>query len=241
MRPQIFLIFLFVLLFSACGDEGSERDIRDYYFPLKQLQTGQVYEYHVQGADTIAPDRWYYFSIANDSTFYFTKVLYGKNFQQEQLIREQVVNNGLLVNTIFQYSYDSVGIAQSTKGEIISPNAFPFLVEDSTYVQYDVRFATPTGSQRVQFQRAFAGDTTYTIQGEEYPAVVFRLNGTVDVRDRVEGDIEPPFWGEEIYAKGIGLVAYRRWFSPEGGGLQYILQDRYALEELEAKAKAVLQ
>jgi hypothetical protein len=230
-----YLLPLFTLLGSCETD--APQDIRDYYFPLRALTTGQVYEYRPIGLDSLTPDYWYYRTIPTDSAYYFTKTYYQADFIPQQLIQERLVDNGLLTSSIFLFETDSTGKARQMSGIILSPNAFPFIIEDSTYVTYQVRFPLPHGRQTVTIHRRYRSDTTFTFAGEAYPAVAFAIDGTVDVRDSIEGDIEPPFWGEEIYAEGLGLVAYRRSFQKEERGIEYLLFDRYPMDELEDQAK----
>jgi hypothetical protein len=82
--------------------------------------------------------------------------------------------------------------------------------------------------------RRYLGDTTYTFNGVSYDAVRFEVRELVEDNSVTEGSIEPRFDGEEIYAKGIGLVYYRKILGRQS--IAYELADRYSMEQLEQKA-----
>lgn len=62
----------------------------------------------------------------------------------------------------------------------------------------------------ITLDRRYVADTTISVLGKERSAIVFELAGEVSQRDPDKGDISPTFSGYEIYAKGLGLVEYRR-------------------------------
>ncbi|MEZ4986573.1 MAG: hypothetical protein R2795_16310 [Saprospiraceae bacterium] len=238
------LVASILLGVGACG-EPTSRDIRDYYFPLKELTSGRVYEYRDTRYDSLSPDYWYYLAVPTDSAWFFTKTYYQADYLPRGLYREKVVGNGLLLDALTLYEFDSTGTTLATEATILGNNVFPFEVRgvDDIYI-YQVRFQLPSqphGSTTVLINRRFAGDTTYTWKGQTYPAVYFTLVGSVDQRDSIAGAIEPQFTGKEIYAKGVGLVWYERHFSEGGPSLQYQLTNQLPMSELEQKAKELWQ
>jgi hypothetical protein len=235
---------LLLLLYSGC-QATDQRDIRDYYFPVKTLQDGMVYEYRIPGQDTLPPDYWYYLSHPTDSAYYFTKTYYRSDFTQQQLIREEMVRNGMLTAAVYLFSPDTNGTQQQHAADILQANAFPFRVTDErTVYLYKIRFQLPSqphGATTLILNRRFAGDTTFQFAGQTYPAVRFSLAGVVEQRDSIQGDIEPRFWGEEIYARGLGLVSYRRDYVPNEPGLTYRLVDQYPMRTFTEKAEQALR
>lgn len=240
---KILTASLLLLSLSTC-ETDTPRDIRDYYFPLRELTDGLVYEYRDARYDSLTPDFWYYRTLPTDTAYYFTKAYYQNDFLPRNLYREQMVNNGILLQDLFLFENDSLGRQIPTEAEVLSANVFPFEVkgDDEVFI-YQVRFQLPSqphGTTTVLINRQFVGDTTYTFQSQIYPAIRFLIKGTVDQRDSVIGDIEPRFTGQEIYAKGLGLVYYERNYGAEGGGFQHQLVRRYPMEELEQAAAKVL-
>ena len=237
------LLFTIVALFpiTSCQDDGL-RDIRDYYYPLRELTDGLVYEYRDARYDSLAADYWYYRAIPTDSAYYFTKAYYKSDFIPSSLYREEMVNNGILLRNIYLFETDSMGQQQQAIGDILSANVFPFEVKEdgSELFIYQVRFQLPSqphGSSTILINRQFLGDTTYVYEGQEYPAIHFAINGSVDQRDSIIGDIEPRFTGQEIYAKGMGLVFYARDYGEGAPSFQHQLVDRYPMTELEEQAR----
>lgn len=223
----------------TCGND--QRDIRDYYFPLRELTDGLVYEYRDLNYDSLSPAFWYYRTLPTDSAYYMTKTYYQNDFVQRQLYREKVVDNGILIQDLFLYETDTTGQQVRTRADILSANVFPFEVAGSEEVYiYQVRFQLPSqphGTTTVLINRRFLGDTTYTFQDETYSAIQFEVLGSVDQRDSILGDIEPRFSGREIYAEKLGLVYYERSFGKDAPSFHHQLVDRYPMTALEDQAR----
>ncbi len=236
---------LALLLLAACND-NAPRDIRDYFFPLRELTDGLVYEYRDVRHDSLTPDFWYYRTLPTDTAYYFTKAYYQNDFVPRNLYRERMVNNGILLEDLYLYETDSTGLQTPAKATVLSANVFPFevgAVPDEVFI-YQVRFQLPSqphGTTTLLINRRFAGDTTYVFEDKTYPAIRFDIKGTVDQRDSIIGDIEPRFTGQEVYAKDLGLVLYARDYGAAGGGFRHQLVRRYPMQELERKAETKLE
>ena len=226
---KLFLLSYIIFTLSNCQTEEI-RNISDYYYPLNELKEGLTYEYRVAEQASLAPDLWHYQSSKTDTSQYLLKAYYQGNYVN-QVVREEVISNGVLLDQLRLFEKDSLGVNHQVNAEIISPNILPFEIEDEKMVfLYKVRFQMPSqpyGYTTLIINRRFLGDTTYQYEGRTYPAIRFDMRGQALVQDSINGDIEPRFWGEEIYAKGLGLVAYRRAFSPDERGLEYQLVSRY--------------
>ena len=229
------LLAMGVVLFTAC----SERDVRNiqaYYFPLAELTEGMVYEYRSVGADSLAPDYWYYRSMSGPQGAFLVGNYYGPDLKPQQLVREELVSNGMLLADLILYETDSTGRQRPVKTEVLSGSVFPFEVRDSGGVfLYKIRWNPPSdpGAEITLIKnRYFAGDTTVNYRGEAYDAVVFTLRELI-AYDR-EGVLEKQYEGREVYAKGLGLFYYRKDISEELS-LRYELADRYSMEQLEEK------
>lgn len=239
-----FILYLAVatLWLAGCGgDQG--RDVRDYYFPLQSLDEGLVYEYRPIADSLAGPNYWYYRSIKTDSAIYLAGAYYEADFTPTQIVREELVSNGMLLNDLFLFETDTSGKQQQVKAEVLSGSVFPFSVRDSNDIYlYKVRFQMPSqlnGATTLIVNRRFMGDTSVVFQGKTYDAVRFGLKGVVEVRDSINGDIEPAFTGHEIYAHKIGLFSYRRNYG--GAVMQYQLHDRYPMTQLEKMSRKTLE
>lgn len=236
----LFYFFFCALLFAACQSKDGKRNIEDFYFPLEALQhKGVVYEYQPVQPDSIAPYYWYYRTIQQqpDSPLMLVGVYYDINFEQQQLVREERVNNGMLVEEVVLYLADTSGTPQQISAEILAANAFPFEVKDSSGVfLYKVQWNSPiesSGTTTLIRNRRFWGDTTFVFQGEPLPCVRFLVREIIE--NEQEGFLEIELEGEEWYAKNLGLVFTRRRAVASPFEQTYALRDTFAITELEER------
>lgn len=222
---------------SACRHTG-ERDIRDYYFPLKELTEGLVYEYQPVGSDSLGTVYWYYRSFLQENGIFLTGTYYEYELIPLQLVREEIVSNGVLLDDLFIYYPDSTGRQQRLDVDIEVGNVFPFVVSDSSGILlYKVHLQFPGQEEHMTTlikNRRYVGDTTFVYQQRTYDAVRFEVKELIEDHSATEGSVEPQFQGEEIYARGLGLVYYEKQLGPQK--LAYQLADRYLMEQLEQTA-----
>lgn len=226
-----------VCLLGGCQQAGKSKDIRNYYFPLKSLTDGVVYEFQPVDQDSLGPAYWYYRSILTDQGQFLTSTYYEYELLPRQHVREVMVHNGMLLEELFLYENpDSGKVQQQVPVSIVAGNVFPFSVRDSGGIfLYHVywRFPSdPEAEYRVIKNRRYTGDTTLVVQGENLPAVKFTVRESVEYDKK--GVLAQEYNGLEIYAAGVGLVYYHRDLKP-GLRLAYKLADRYPMTHLEAK------
>jgi hypothetical protein len=243
-RVRALLPLLLTSLFFAC--DAGPRDVRDYYFPARQLaETGMVYIYENTGS-LPGPDQefTYYLGVDQDSALYLSVTQYDGSFSPRQQTRQQIENDGVYLRDLVLLQTDSSGIAIPTKTELLYAKVFPFYLEDvpTEASGYRLKFASPTDEMTttyVSLNRTFRSDTTITVLGENYAALVFDLAGEVSERDTELGDISPQFTGFEIYAKGLGLVQYERVLSA-GNTLGARLRERVPMVDFLERIKGQL-
>jgi|AntRauTorckE5430_2_1112549.scaffolds.fasta_scaffold00037_15 hypothetical protein len=210
-----------IFLFSFCFSCDSGRDVRDFYFPARELaETGLVYVYENTGSLPGPSEEFaYYLGVAQDTALYLSVTQYDGTFSPRQQTRQEIKNDGAYIRDLMLLQTDSLGMAIPIATELLYDRAFPFYLNDVTNEVangYRLRFTNPANEARqtfVSLNRAFRGDTSINVLGENYSAIVFDLAGEVSERDNELGDISPQFTGFEIYAKGIGLVEYQRVLS----------------------------
>lgn len=235
------LLLLPVLLpFFAC-ERSAYRDIRDYYFPLKSLTEGLVYEY--QAVDGDAPEEHkYYRSFIEDKEVSLTVTQYDGNLLPSVFTREKLVDNGMQVEELVLLYPDSSGKQLQVPAEVEAEDVFPFRVKaDGGIYLFRISWTDPADSAHVTTliqNRYFDGDTTIVFQGETYPAVRFLLREGLD--DEREGVLSIEYESKEIYAKGLGLVYYEKAIS-EDFVLRYQLSDRYEMSVLEGKFREMIE
>lgn len=231
-------LFFYVCVLASCG---GKRDIRDYYYPLAEFRKGQVYEYDLVQADTSAPEYWYFRSFLRDSGQFMAATYYDRFFQIGQIVREKIVDNGSLARDYFLYEPDTVtGQARQIRAQLDAANVFPFQVQDSLGVflfSLKYRPLSDTGAQVYLIRnRRFLGEAPdFEFKGKKYACIRFGLREVIG-NDR-EGSLEIEGRGEEWYARGLGLVYYRKTYGSENQlRLEYRLKDVFPMAELERRA-----
>lgn len=232
---------------ACCISCSNDKDISTYYFPVKALENGKVYEYRWIGHDEVAPDYWYYHTLHPDpkatdkvGTF-FTSTLYDPNLEVRQIVSEEVVANGMLLDALHIYLPDSSGNLTKIEPTIIKRNVYPFEVTDTTTkYSYKVHFSEPNNSNRTNYitrNRIYKGKTAYKYKGKEYDCVEFRVEEVIDNTDVTDGNLQLTNVKVEKYAKGIGLIYFSRGRQGSSGFMEYELYDIYEMSELEKKLK----
>lgn len=224
---------------AACTGSG-KRDIKAYYFPADDLRKGLVYEYEVTQNGISTPEYWYYRSFQRDSGTFLTSTYYDQFFQIGQISREKIVESGAQAQEYFLYETDSLtGGQNQTRANITAPVIFPFRVKDSTGVfLFSVNFQPGDDSLTTVYvirNRRFLGDAPeYEVLGKKLPCVRFRLHEAIG--NKKDGVAEVEGVGEEWYAKGIGLVWYRKTYGSGALQINGRLLNIFPMAELEQKA-----
>lgn len=214
MRP-LFALFVLLFLFSACDDR---RDVRDYYFPVRDLinTDGLVYAYENTGT-LPGPELeyWYFLGVDLDTALYLSVTSYGPDLAPAQQSRERIRNDAVYLDELSLLPQDSNGVAQPVVTDLLFNRVFPFYLvpDDPAPYGYRMRYSPPEmpdADNYVTLNRTFRTDTVINVLGEDYDALVFDLAGEVSMRDPEAGDISPEFGGYEIYARGLGRVEFKR-------------------------------
>ncbi|WP_116106210.1 hypothetical protein [Lewinella sp. IMCC34191] len=225
------LLIILAFLVSACSGEA---DLRDYYYPIRDLTDGLIYEYENTGNFEPAPyEYWYYLGIDQDSALYLSSTRYAEATTPVQVTTDRVRNDGVYLQKLTLYPPDTGGVRQQVDATILYDRVFPFYPDDERASGYRVRFVPPSNPDAesyVSLNRYYRGDTILEVMGDEVDAVVFDLKGEVSLRDQREGDISPTYTGYEIYAKNLGLVEYVRDLGA-GGVAGGRLRRRLTMEE----------
>jgi hypothetical protein len=233
-RPFFFLLFALTLL-PGCRFDGS-RDIRNYYFPLKKLQDGLVYEYRAD--DSLTPAYWYFRSFFIDKHQpYLTGTYYEQTLEPIQMTREVLVTNGILQKDLRLFTPNDLGASNQTITTIEYGHVFPFTVRDSLGVfLYKVHWIDAEEQKiTVTKNRRFIGDSTFVYQGKHYPTIIFSILESVELEHPTQGYFEQILVGKEAFAEGLGLVMFEK--GPKNTKpIRYTLMDRYPMTLIEQEA-----
>lgn len=234
----------FLFFFSSCELSDGKKNVRAYYFPLKSLEEGLVYEYESVSNDSLQPVYWYYRSLYKKEGVYLTGTYYGNypglGLVPMQFVREEMISNGMLLADLYLYETDSSGKQQQVPVEKIVDTAFPFEVsEDSGIFLYKIKW-TPLSDTLSSItlikNRRYLRDTSINFKGKNHPAILVEVKELLEHNHQEDGHFEQQFNGIEVYAKNIGLFYYKKNIS-KGFTLEYQLKERYPMEQLEAEIK----
>jgi hypothetical protein len=245
MRPFFAFCLLFCVLFSTCTN-GGRRDIEAYYFPVKALRKGQVYEYAVSNQDSIALEYWYYRGFVRDSGLFLAGTFYDQNFQIGQIIREKITKTGAIAKecNLYEPAPETEAGQIHIRTVIESPNLFPFSVRDSSGIfEFKLHFTPPDDLESAIYlkrKRRYLGDAPeFEFNGENYPCVRFAVYESISSQKTGRPDLE--IVGEERYAKGLGLVYYSKTYGKSTFKVEGRLTDIISMQDLEQRAAQVYE
>ena len=239
---RLILPFCGLLSLLACSNEQVDGPYKAYYFPYEELTEGLIYEYSAVNGDSLSTEYWFYKSIENEEGWHLTGTYYDAYYQVRQFFREDMHPSGSIMADYFLYQPDSNGTNQRFEAELKAPNGFPFELKDTNSILlFDLQWTfseNPVHRISLTRNRQYRERQSFSFQGERLPAVIFDLRERVD--DEREGHLVKEYTGTEIYAKGIGLVYYRKDLD-QNIVMEYQLNDIYSMATFEEKFKAELQ
>lgn len=232
---QSWLLFsLLASVFLACQNEP-DLPTKAYYYPLDGLHEGLVYEYRSLQQEADPPFYRYFRAMDQDTALYLTAMEYDLDYLPFQFVREEVVSNGAQQVDYFLYETDSTGFQNQIPVAVESGNVFSFDWKKEQVLFYQIKYSLPAEPGSVYTlirNRQYISDTSWTYRGKTYDAMRIYVRELIDLEK--DGHTEHEFDGEEIYAKGLGLVYYRKNVTNEFI-TEYHLVDRYPMEELEKR------
>lgn len=204
---------LFIFL-ASCRSPGSKpEDLSIYYLPISSIPVnGMVYSYR-NVLDTTANGEVWQHILTSEG--HLSSINYNSNQQVVQKQYEKWVDNGVLIDSlILFFPVDSI-TRQQIRVRILSPNKFPFDADSSKVWLTKFEWWQPGDSLHVVLERRrrYKGHTTWLSNGKSIPAIHFTAEDKFETEE--VGWTSSEWTGEEIYAKGIGLVHYTRNISPQ--------------------------
>ena len=222
----------------ACHSELRPRDLRAFYLDETDLKNGIVFEYQPTDEDRLPPFYVHSLLVESEDTTWLLSTYYDYEYRPYQMAREELRAGGSLLRDFKLYApADSTGTQRIATANIEQNAVFPFRVggANTEALVYAVNWQDPTDpATRISLlrNRQYAGDTTFIFRGEPLDAVRFNLRELVDTEQN--GHLEQEYGGYEIYARGLGLVAFRKEVSPDFA-VAYELSDTFPMKELEMR------
>ena len=209
------IVIAFSLVFQACKqDKNNIHDLSAYYFNNGQLpDSGLTYIYQNVRDSLGSPERWH-FQLSGPNLVLSTN--FDESGQAIQRQYDRIVENGVLTDSLVLFSTDSAGNKQRVPVKVISPNRFPFDAIDTSRVWLThLEWYQPGDSLHIVLQRRrkFDDFIEYKLDGKVIPAIRFTTEDTFETER--DGWTSSTWKGEEVYAKGKGMVYYKREISKE--------------------------
>jgi len=212
----VFSSLCFCLLYLTSCTPEFPKEIKEFYYPIDQLEEGLVYHYESSINDAPKTDEYWVFKTHNlDNKVALTGQFYNTNKTVEQYFRQLITTSGALLEEYRLYRNDS--IVHTIPVEVIYNNVFPFAIQDTNAVfLYKLKYTNPADSSinTIIRNRRYAGTTIWEHNGKTYEAI--QINILEQFQNDNNGVLTIDFKGYEIYAKEIGLVFTER-FSEDGG------------------------
>jgi hypothetical protein len=219
------IVMCMCIIVLACKQtDTAEEDLSRYYFPVESFpEEGMVYTYkNVQDA-TAAPEVWRHLK-RGPGLIESINYGFGDDIVQRQY--DRIVSNGVITDSLKLYASDTAGQREQINVLLPSPFRFPFQPGDSSSVWLTkMEWWQPEDSLHIVLERrrTFKEYTSWHYEGKEIPAVRFTTEDTFETES--DGWTTTRWGGEELYARDIGLVYYKRVIS-ENMLLEFELESR---------------
>lgn len=213
-RALCHFVICTMILLASCADQSDQLpDLADYYLPYGEFPPGGMRYTYTSLVDTALEAEVWEHVKTDDDRITSSNYDHLGNVVQKQF--ERVVDNGVLIDSLVLY-YKDDSTDEQIPVNVLSPHRFPFDAVDSAQVWLThLEWWQPGDSLHVVLERRrrFFGDTTFILNGEKLPAVLFKTHDKFETER--DGWTSSEWSGEEIYVKGIGLAYYRRDISEQ--------------------------
>lgn len=206
----------FTALTSCRGPhDDSLESSRFFYFDALAIGGGgKMYVYEAVNNPMYPNEIWHRrFSGAYRGNHLYN-VMYTPEMEVQQRTIETISKTGAVLIDMELYALPDT---EAIPVQINEPTTFLFGPPDTTVAaKYQIEYREPgPDSIRVILTRLrrFADRETYQFDGKEYPALRYTVYETLETQK--EGYSETTWNTTEIYARGLGLVYYKKEINPE--------------------------
>ncbi len=231
-----------ILFISLMQCTNNKQNLKAYYYPIEELREGRMYEYKIVGNDSIVPEYWFYTTVnSEDGAIFLTGQGYDYAFNVNQFFKEEIVSNGVLLDDYRLFFQDNTGQSVPVFPKIEEANVFPFEAKEvSGFLRTRMLWQNPLDtllSTVFTRGRQFQGFEEYDYLGKSITCAKFLTTEYYESDHKEEGFSEHRGNTIEYFAKGIGLVYYKKTID-EDNVLEYYLSKRYTMEEFEKELLA---
>jgi hypothetical protein len=216
--------------------------LKSYYYPLKDLEDGLVYEYAYSSNQQTAY-YWFLKQVKDEAgNWSLVGTRYGANFETEALTRERVYPNGTAYE-LYQFVVldTATGKDNIYPHNISQPTAFPFEIpaKQGQAYRFQSKFNLPpdlTMNYEFTRDRQFSKFLEFDYQQKKQAAVEFVGYDYLTLNDTTNGGFFKLDSADmkEIYVQNIGLVQIERK-APSGQNVTWTLKARYSMDSFLSK------
>lgn len=229
------LVLLLALGFSMyrtfLTQEGADQEgvLRSFYYPLQAWDEPMVYVYTPEQAE-LGVDIWVHQKdIRNGDTILVSKAYDSRHLLQAIQI-EKWVDNGVLLESLQLFDYDSLMTPTITEAEIIHGNQFSWdLLEDEHRLLSQLRYYDPFDATIVN---TLTRNRSLDVIRDAADTQELQLQLHEHIESKQVGSIDISYQGVEIYTSGIGKTYYRKSLQDDMT-LEYSLTERLPLKKFE--------
>lgn len=224
---------------TSSASENTFHQLKDYYYPVNELEEGLVYLYENEALNNQA-EYWLHKTVYDEAgNQYLVSTQYNLLFNQNQMIREWIVADGSLVKDYRFFQEDSTsGRSIASKATINQNVRFPFkaVKSDSLAYRFNLDFIIlpdTSTSYNITIDRSFDKFLKYSWNGDSLEAVQIKCKEFRSMQNNVKGGaFDNESASIEIYVKGLGLV----YKDSDSKIFPYKirLKDRLSMEEFQA-------
>jgi hypothetical protein len=220
----------FFIFYPSCKEKAvATKGLSGYYIPADQLpRGGLVYTYRNLADTALDNEVWKHVKTPEGQIM---SINYDNRQQVVQKQYEHIHPTGILIDSLFLVYHDGSGDSALIPVTVHSNSKFPFQPTDSSQVWLTkLEWHQPDDSLHVVLERRrrFLGDTSWTFEGKEIPAIKFSTEDKFETEEI--GWTTSEWKGLEVYALNYGLVYYRRNISKDLR-LEFELYKREAASE----------
>ncbi len=198
----------------GCDRAPQKASLEAFFFPYDSLLQGKVYVYEPVGNPHDPPMFWHYQSALENGRRILKSTSYDIDFLPDQFSVERYVRNGVVLDSFV--TWESVGDSskQAIAVTIEAGNVFSFERKPDVLLT-TLHWYSPSTDAHITFvrNRQYLSDTIYVFEKDTLAAARFYIRELIDTE--TEGHLELEYDGEECYARGIGLVWFRKNINPE--------------------------
>ncbi len=226
-----FSLIMTIMVSYSCNQ--NEKSFKSFYFPFEKLKKGLVYKY--ESLNGKPPEYWMYFSKEKDGQLFFRSVNVTPSGKRIQEVIEKEISNGIKMMEYNIFQYDSTGRQMTQALEISSPASFSYAIKDTANIFiFKAKLEDPFDPNiitTITKNKKFGGYGTFKFNNQEVPIIKIDITELIEQEKKDDGFLEPPsYHGVEWYAKGIGLVYYKKEINEN-----FIME--YQLKKIMTKAE----